>query len=69
MIERAVGRAEEQERAMMAAENEQKEKFRHSLQNQIIEKERLRQLEFMALMKEKKFGDEILKKIKEDEER
>ncbi|KAK6631311.1 hypothetical protein RUM44_005837 [Polyplax serrata] len=69
IIERAVGTLEEQEEAQRLHEKKQKDEFRHSLQDQIIEKERLRQVEFLSFMKEKKNYDDILQKIKEDEER
>lgn len=64
-----MGTLEEQEEAQRLHEKKQKDEFRHSLQDQIIEKERLRQVEFLSFMKEKKNYDDILQKIKEDEER
>lgn len=69
IIEQAIGTLEEQEYADRLLEKKRKDEFKNSLQDQIIEKERLKQLEFMSFMKEKKFFDDVVQKIKDEEER
>ena len=64
---KACGTEEENHIKDKMEERKQKENFRRCLQEQIIEKERQRQEEFMSHLKEKKFYDDIIKKIKEDE--
>ena len=67
VMNQACGTEEENHIKDLMEERKQKEEFRRSLQDQIIEKQRQHQEEFIEFMKEKKFFDEIIKKIKEDE--
>lgn len=67
IMNQACGKEEENQMKDLMEERKLKEEFRRSLQDQIIEKQRQRQEEFMEYMKEKKLFDDIIKKIKEDE--
>jgi hypothetical protein len=67
VMNQACGTEEENHLKDLMEERKLKEEFRRSLQDQIIEKQRQRQEEFMEYMQEKKLFDDIIKKIKEDE--